>query len=98
MRAYRAKEKIILYTDNVSFHHSKKINNFVSFHPKLEVRYLPAYSPDMNPVKRVWWYMRKKITHNRYLETIKERMGKFWKLFSQCLKPNELIKKICVIL
>jgi transposase len=97
LKAYKDKEKIIIYVDNVSFHHAKVLELFLAVHPKLEIRYLPAYSPDMNPVERVWWYMRKKITHNRYLATMKERVGKFWRLFSHCLKPNELLKKICVI-
>jgi transposase len=76
---YRANKKIILYLDNVRFHHAKLLKNFLSVHPKLEIRYLPSYSPDFNPVERVWWYMRKSITHNRYLETLNERKIKFKK-------------------
>ncbi|MDR0384711.1 MAG: transposase [Prevotellaceae bacterium] len=45
--------------------------------PGLEIRYLPAYSPDLNPAERVRWYMRRKITHNRYLSSIKVRIAKF---------------------
>jgi putative transposase len=30
--------------------------------------FLPAYSPDFNPIERIWWYMRKKITNNRYVD------------------------------
>ena len=81
----------------MSFHHSKKIKSFLKLHPQIEMRYLPPYSPDLNPVERVWWYMRKHITHNRYLETIKERIAKFWRLMSQYLKPNVVLKNICVI-
>jgi len=53
---YKDKRKIIIYVDNVRFHHSKKIKSFLRSHPHLEMRYLPAYSPDLNPVERVWWY------------------------------------------
>jgi len=41
--------------------------------------------------------MRKKITHNRYLSFTKERIAKFWRLFSKTLKPNVFLKNICVI-
>jgi transposase len=91
--------------DNVSFHRAKALKPFLKANPKLEIKFLPAYSPDLlvlsecevNPVERVWWYMRKSITHNRYLVSIKERVAKFWRLLSQCLQPNDLLKSICVI-
>lgn len=97
LRAYAGKQKIIIYVDNVRFHHAKKLKPFWEAHPELEIRYLPAYSPDLNPVERVWWYMRKSITHNRYLSSLKERIAKFWRLLSGCLMPNLLLKNICVI-
>jgi transposase len=105
LKEYADKIKIIIYVDNVRFHHAKLLKLFLKNNPKLEVRYLPPYSPDLNPVERVWrlvsgvelWYMRKSITHNRYLSSIKERIAKFWRLFSQSLKPNDFLKNICVI-
>ena len=42
-------------------------------------------------------YMRKSITYNRYLSSLKERIAKFWQLFSALLIPNKLLKNICVI-
>ena len=94
---YKDKRKIIMYVDNVRFHHAKKLKGFLEANPTLEIRYLPAYSPDLNPVERVWWFMRKSITHNRYLSSIKERIAKFWQLMSPTLKPNETLKKLCAI-
>ena len=97
LKEYAEKTKIIRYVDNVRFHHAKLLKLFLKNHSQLEIRYIPPYSPDMNPVERVWWYMRKKITHNRYLSSIKERIAKFWRLFSQTLKPNVFLKNIRVI-
>jgi transposase len=94
---YRDKSKIIVYMDNVRFHHAKLLKLFLQNHPQLEVRYLPPYSPDLNPVERVWWYMRKSITHNRYLASLKERIAKFWQLLSQALNPNNFLKNVCAI-
>jgi hypothetical protein len=51
-------------------------------------------SSDMNPAERVGWYMRKCITHNRYLAALKERIAKFWQLFSGCLTPQSIIAQI----
>jgi transposase len=97
LRTYKEKQRIIIYVDNVRFHHAKILKPFLEAHPELKIRYLPPYSPDLNPVERIWWYMRKSITHNRYISSIKERIAKFWRLLSNGTKPNEKLKNICVI-
>ena len=48
----------------------------------------------MGNAKRVWWYMRKKITHNRYLKSLSERKQIFWQMFSHFLKPNQELLRI----
>jgi transposase len=97
LRVYANAPKIILCLDNVRYHHARLLKMFLESHPKLELIYLPPYSPDLNPVERAWWYMRKYITHNRFLNSLKERKVMFWKLFSAFHKPNDVIKKLCVI-
>jgi transposase len=97
LAAYKGAPKIILVLDNVAYHHAKKIAAWLERHPVLELFFLPPYSPDLNAVERAWWYMRKKITHNRYLKTLKERKVAFWKMFSHFLKPNDELKIVCEI-
>jgi transposase len=93
---YIAKNKIILVLDNVKFHHSNAVAQWIDDHPKFEVLYLPPYSPQLNPIERVWWYMRKSVTHNRFVESMECRLEKFSHFFRYFMKPNETIKKICV--
>jgi transposase len=97
LATYKGASKVILVLDNVAYHHAKKIGAWLERHPVLELFFLPPYSPDLNAVERAWWYMRKKITHNRYLKTLKERKVAFWKMFSHFLKPNDELKIICEI-
>ena len=97
LATYKGVSKIILVLDNVAYHHSKKINSWLEKNPALELLFLPPYSPDLNAVERAWWYMRKKITHNRYLKTLKEQKVAFWKMFSHFLKPNDELKIVCEI-
>ena len=48
------KQKVFLILDNHSVHHSKKVKAYVQKHKdKLELFYLPAYCPDMNPQELV---------------------------------------------
>lgn len=84
--------------DNVRYHHAKYLKPFLEQNKsRIELIFLPAYSPDYNPMERVWWYMRKKITHNRYLEKLNDRVKYFWQLFSTFTKPNDFIMKLCNI-
>jgi transposase len=97
LRAYKSASKIIVVLDNVAYHHANRIKNWLEKHLKLELFFLPPYSPDLNAVERAWWYMRKKITHNRFLKTLKERKASFWKMFSHFLQPNTELKTVCEI-
>jgi len=47
--------KIYMVLDNVRYHHAKLLTPFLERHKdKLQMIFLPAYSPDLNPVERVW--------------------------------------------
>ena len=94
---YRHHSKIIMVVDNVRFHHAKLLKKWLTKHPKLELVYLPAYSPELNPIERAWWYMRKKITHNRYVLSMTDRLTIFWRMFSHFQKPNQELIRICEI-
>ena len=90
--------KIYMILDNVRFHHAKKLKPFLEKHKnKLELIYLSPYSPDFNPTERVWWYMRKKISHNRYTNSLYDRLKAFWKLVSPFENSNDFIKNLCNI-
>ena len=97
LRVYKTAPLIILILDNVAYHHARSIKAWLERHPKIEMFFLPPYSPDLNAVERAWWYMRKKITHNRNIKTLKERKMDFWRMFSHFLKPNLHLKTICEI-
>jgi len=94
---YKGVSKIIMVLDNVAYHHANRIKAWLEKHPKLELFFLPPYSPDLNAVERAWWYMRKKITHNRFVKSLKERKALFWKMFSHFQKPNDELKTVCEI-
>lgn len=70
--------KVVMVLDNVKYHHAKRLKPILErYKHRIELVFLPAYSPDLNPVERFWWYMRKRITHNRYLESMESRIERF---------------------
>ena len=38
----------------------------------MEVHYLPKYSPDTNPIERVWWRLHEAVTRNHRCQTMEE--------------------------
>ena len=38
----------------------------------LEVFYLPPYSPNLNPIERLWLFFQKKILYNTYYPAYQE--------------------------
>ncbi len=97
MYEYKDFSKIVMVLDNVAYHHANRIKEWLTKRPQLELFFLPPYSPDLNAVERAWWYMRKKITHNRFVKSLEERKGIFWKMFSHFQKPNDELKIVCEI-
>ncbi|MBL7192021.1 transposase, partial [bacterium] len=64
------KKKICLILDNARWHHAKLLNDFLEKHKdRLELLFMPPYSPECNPQERVWKLTRRKATHNKYFET-----------------------------
>jgi len=91
-------KKVVMVLDNVRYHHAKLLKPFLEKNNhRLELLFLPPYSPDMNPMERIWWYMRKKITHNRFVNRLSERVAWFWQMFSHFKNCNEKCKTLCVI-
>lgn len=88
-------QKVVMVVDNVRYHHAKRLKPILEkYKDKFQLVYLPAYSLDLNPIERVWWYMRKKISHNRYIETMDKRIEKFNELMQTFESENELGKKL----
>lgn len=64
--------KVYLILDNAKYHHARLVRNWVLNHPRFNLMYLPAYSPNLNLIERLWRLFHQKVTNNRYFETFKE--------------------------
>ena len=46
--------------DNASYYHSKEVKAFVKT-SKVELVYLPAYSPNLNLIEHLWKFLHKEV-------------------------------------
>src|SRR3954453_3482230 len=63
---------IYALVDNAPYNHSRKLKEFIKKHSRIEVFYLPPYSPNLNPIERLWLFFQKKILYNTNYPTFKE--------------------------
>lgn len=74
----------ILVQDNASYHKDADVWAwFAANRAWLEVFQLPAYSPEFNPVERIWQHTRKHGTHNRYFVNQDEIMATLGRVFGE---------------
>lgn len=70
---YKDAGKILLVLDNARAHHSKELKPFLEANKeKLELLFLPSYSPNLNPMEWFWKFLRKQVTHNTFFDTFKK--------------------------
>lgn len=57
--------------DNASAHTTAAVDTFVQAHAtRLELVYLPTYSPHLNLIERLWRYMRGQLTRNYFFGSL----------------------------
>lgn len=64
---YTDKVKIYLILDNARYYKNKEINEYLTT-SRIEILYLPPYSPNLNLIERLWKFMRKKVINNKFYE------------------------------
>lgn len=69
-------KKIVVVMDNAPWH--KKAKRYIATMPecadiaeRIEIHSLPPYSPDLNPIERVWRIARREQTHNTFSLTFR---------------------------
>ena len=59
--------KVIL--DNARYHYSKELKAYVAT-SRIDLVFLPSYSPNLNLIERVWKFFKKKVLYNTYYENV----------------------------
>jgi transposase len=75
--------KGILYVilDNARYYHSKIVQEFLSVNKRIQFIYLPPYSPNLNLIERLWKFMKKKTTYDKYYEEFSVFSQKIFEFF-----------------
>lgn len=69
--AYPEKTKVHLFSDNAKYYKNKTVQSFLTT-SKVKLHFLPPYSPNLNPIERLWKLMKETILYNVYYENFKD--------------------------
>ncbi|OGI18260.1 MAG: hypothetical protein A2255_01830 [Candidatus Melainabacteria bacterium RIFOXYA2_FULL_32_9] len=84
----------ILILDNASFHVAQGTPDFPV--PKnVRLLYLPTYSPDFNPIERLWKYFKDEFINNRFYENIYHLRNTVNDALYSLLNNQNTVKSIC---
>jgi len=94
-----AGRRVVIITDNAKYHHAKDHKPWREQHaPKFTLDFLPAYSPELNPIERAWKLTRRLCTHNRYFASLDEVVQAVESQFEKWRRPNPSLRRLCAII
>ena len=71
--AYPNSPRIHFIVDQGSCHTSKEVKAFLEDkHVRIKLHYLPSYSPNLNPIERLWKIMHEHVSNNRHYPKAQE--------------------------
>jgi transposase len=69
--AYPFKRKIHVFCDNAPYYRNKEVREYLK-NSKIALHFLPPYSPNLNPIERLWKWMKERVIYNAYYEHFEE--------------------------
>jgi transposase len=96
LRHRRRDSLMIVIVDNARWHHAKSLQPWLDKHrDRIRLDFLPPYSPELNPVERVWKLTRRLCTHNRYFPELENLVDAVSEQFESWRKPNDTLYRLC---
>lgn len=81
-RRLRGWKIIHVICDNAAFHKSRAVQDYLEqWGHRIVLHFLPAYSPETNPIERVWWHLHETITRNHKCQTLEALIGQAYDWF-----------------
>jgi transposase len=90
--------KMVVIADNARYHHASLHQEWrgeVADHFRLY--FLPPYSPELNPIERVWKLIRRRCLHNRYFRGLNEVVLALEPRLRDWSRPNSTLRRLCAI-
>ena len=90
--------KIVMIIDNARYHHAslhEELRHEVSDH--FVLNFLPPYSPELNPIERVWKLIRRRCLHNQHFPELRNVIAAITPCLRAWSRPNTTLARLCGI-
>jgi len=68
----KTRKHLMIIHDNAKYHISAEVEEFLDEEPRITAYQLPPYSPDFNPIEKLWKKAKQLATHLIYFEDFDE--------------------------
>ena len=97
-RSLASGRRVVVIIDNAKYHHAKLHASWrAQAEPDFSLHYLPPYSPELNPIERVWKLTRRLCLHNRYFPELTGVIEVVEEQFATWTRGNETLRRLCSI-
>ncbi len=94
----RGPRRAVVISDNTSYRHSRIHKDWRAERTgRFELSFLPAASPQLNPIERVWKLTRRRRLHNWYFPTLDSITEAVESTFDEWHALNETLRRLCAI-
>lgn len=90
---YPRARKIHIFCDNARYYKNKAVATYLE-DSKLKMHFLPPYSPNLNPIERLWKFMYEQVLYNRYYEKFQSFKEAVLGFLSSLTMKKEKIKNM----
>lgn len=94
MKIYRNSNGIIMFLDNAKYFRAKVVREWLENNPKFKLKFLPAYSPNLNLIERFWRFTKGKLVKNTYYKKYKTFRAKVFQFLNNTREHIDELKTL----
>lgn len=89
--------KLVLVVDNFRIHKAKAVHAMLGkFRKFIRLYFLPTYSPQLNPIERVWRHFRRNVTDNVFFKTMPRLLKAVESFLAELATQPDIVLSIIV--
>jgi len=97
-RSRQEGKRVVVIGDNSKPHHALLHKQWRAERaPGFVLDYLPPYSPDLNPIERVWKLTRRLCLHDQYFATLNSVIEAVEKRFAEWQHGTDILRRLCAL-